>query len=298
LPAVVVHGGAGGAGRRSGRQEAVAAAVDAAWRLLADGGTALDAVIAACRVLEDAAEMNAGYGSCLTRDGHVEVDALVMDGTDLAFGAVGAVRGVRYASELARQVLLNTPHAFLVADGARALAEQWTLTVPEASLIAPHVVGELTGADQEGAGIVAEPAAVGDTVGAVAVDVAGRAAAATSTGGIAGKWSGRVGDSPIPGAGGYADNRTGAVSSTGQGEHILRVSLAFRAQLALAEGASAAAAARSAMAILQRDTPGLAGLIVVDAAGDIGWDFNTRAMPVAWRSATGGGAVFFPDDGG
>jgi beta-aspartyl-peptidase (threonine type) len=275
----------------------VNAAAAAAWRLLSDGGSALDAVIAACRVLEDAAEMNAGYGSCLTSDGHVEVDALVMDGTDLAFGAVGAVRGVRYASELARQVLLNTPHAFLVGDGARAFAERCGLLVSEASLIAPHVVEERAGAPDETGRSRPEPAAIGDTVGVVAVDMAGHAATATSTGGIAGKWPGRVGDSPIPGAGGYADDRTGAVSCTGQGEYILRVCLASHAQAALADGAPAEAAARSAMAILQRDTPGLAGLIVVDAQGGVGWDFNTRAMPVSWRSAAGSGSAFFPDDG-
>ncbi len=289
-PVVIVHGGAGGIGRREGRQAAVDAAVAAAWGLLAAGGSALDAVIAACRVLEDAPEMNAGFGSVVTRDGHVEVDALVMQGRDLAFGAVGAVRGVRYASELARHVLTDTPHGLLVAEGAQTLAAEAGLLVPPESLISPLAHEEAD--DQR-----PEPAAIGDTVGAVALDTAGHVAAATSTGGITGKWSGRVGDSPIPGAGAYADDRTGAISSTGQGEHILRVCLAFRAHLALAEGATAWAAASTAMTALRRDTPGLAGLIVVDREGGVGWDFNTRAMPVSWRSGAGSGRSMFPHDG-
>lgn len=289
-PVVIVHGGAGGVGRREGRQAATDAAVEAAWRVLTQGGTAVDAVVAACGVLEDAPDMNAGFGSVLTRDGHVEVDALVMRGTDLAFGAVGAVRGVRYASALARRVLTDTPHGLLVGDGAQSLAAEAGLAVSEASLIAPQIAEESDDAHPE-------PAAIGDTVGAVALDLGGHVAAATSTGGIAGKWAGRVGDSPIPGAGGYADDRTGAVSSTGQGEHILRVCLAFRAHLALNEGASASHAAGIAMSALRRDTPGLAGLIVLDRDGGVGWDFNTRAMPVCWRSQLGGGRSFFPHDG-
>jgi beta-aspartyl-peptidase (threonine type) len=126
-------------------------------------------------------------------------------------------------------------------------------------------------------------AGVGDTVGAVAVDASGCSAAATSTGGIEGKWSGRIGDSPVPGAGAYADDRSGAVSCTGQGEPILRICMAFHAHMFLTSGGGSAEAARSAVAALTSDTPGLGGLIVLDMAGRPAWAYNTRAMPVAWR---------------
>jgi beta-aspartyl-peptidase (threonine type) len=267
---------------------AILAAREAAWSVMAGGGSSLDAVVAACRVMEDSPALNAGVGSALTREGHVEVDAIVMRGADLGFGAVGAVRGVRHATALARLVMTETPHAFLVSDAALALATAHGLAVSPASLLAAPRAVDAVDVD------------VSDTVGALAIDHAGRTAAATSTGGIEGKWSGRVGDSPVPGAGAYADDRAGAVSCTGQGEHILRVCMAFQAHLALRSGAATTEAVRSAVAALTDDTPGLGGLIALDMAGRPAWAYNTRAMPVAWRTGSAEhaaeGDAFAPSD--
>jgi beta-aspartyl-peptidase (threonine type) len=227
--------------------------------------------------MEDSPVLNAGMGSALTREGGVEVDAIVMRGSDLGFGAVGAVAGVRHAASLAQIVMETTPHAFLVGESAHRLAIGHGLAVLPSSLVRPERV-------------VAD-AAVGDTVGALALAADGRTAAATSTGGIEGKWSGRIGDSPVPGAGAYADDRAGAVSSTGQGEHILRVCLAFQALSALRAGADARDAAERAVHALTSDTPGLGGLIALDAGGLAGWAFNTRAMPVAWRASGSSGVT-------
>lgn len=318
VPSILVHGGAGHHAPSSvpAKRAAARAAADAGWHVLQHGGSALDAVEAAVRLLEDDPLFDAGYGSYLNRDGEVELDAILVDGETLRFGAVAAVHGVKNPITLARRVMDACPHHLLVGDGARRFARACGLTVPGLALIAPDVHARWL-ADRAGTagtagtaasesdeydrfrspdglpGDVAEamrgPALPGDTVGAVARDTAGHFAAATSTGGMRDKWPGRVGDSPIIGSGAWADDRGGAVSCTGHGELIMRVCLAHHTGLSMCQGATAEDAAPAAVRYLADRTGGQAGLIVLDATGRPGWARNTHAMPVAWRSSDGAG---------
>lgn len=249
----------------------VRAAAEAGDAILAAGGSALDAVVAAVRALEDNPEFNAGCGSALTRDGTVETDASVMTGHDQRAGAVAAVPDLGNAVALARAVLDAGEHVILAGPAAwRFAAEVGITPAPEGSLIterarARHRAGA-TGSS-------------GGTVGAVARDAHGQFAAATSTGGIAGKRAGRVGDSPIPGAGTWADAHC-AVSATGDGEAILRVALAHSIAMRIAAGRSADAAVRDSLGELRRVTAGSAGVIVV-AAGAISALQLSETMPIA-----------------
>lgn len=298
-PAIVVHGGAGfhAPAGLPAKRTASRAAADAGWAVLSGGGSALDAVEAAVRCLEDDPLFDAGYGSYLNRDGEVEVDAIVVDGTTLRFGAVAAVRAVRHPVSLARRVMDESPHHVLVGDGALRFARACGLDVPVLSLVAPAVLdrwqaartGAAPAEPDEHDALRAAPVLPADTVGAVARDGEGRMAAATSTGGMRDKWPGRVGDSPIIGSGAWADDRGGAVSCTGHGELILRVCLAHHTGLSLCQGAAADHAAAAAIRYLEDRTGGQAGLIVLDAAGRPGWAANTHAMPVAWRTVDGAG---------
>ncbi|PJF36468.1 MAG: hypothetical protein CUN49_05225 [Candidatus Thermofonsia Clade 1 bacterium] len=264
---LVVHGGAGLMATRN--HEAVMArcreAVAAGLARLREGDSALNAVELATRVLEDDPLFNAGYGSTLNRDGQVQMDALIMDG-NFRIGAVAAVSRVKNPISLARRVMEATPHHLLVAEGAeRFAAEQGIPLVPPETLIAPP------GAES----------ADGDTVGAVALDALGNVAVAVSTGGVRGKLAGRVGDSPLPGAGGWADNALGAACATGLGEGIIRALLTFRAVTLLEERAPQAAA-QAALAILEQKFKGEGGLILLDRRGAVGVAHNTPFMPVAW----------------
>ncbi|HTR56489.1 MAG TPA: isoaspartyl peptidase/L-asparaginase [Kofleriaceae bacterium] len=277
MTALVVHGGAGevAAERHDRLREGVRAAAAAGDAILAAGGSALDAAVAAVRVLEDDPEFNAGLGSALTRDGTVETDASVMDGERQRVGAVAAVPDLGCAIALARAVLDAGEHAILAGPAAwRFAAEVGIAPAPAGSLVTAR-------ARQRLADVLAKRArSSGGTVGAVARDRAGRFAAATSTGGIAGKRAGRVGDSPIPGAGTWADVRA-AVSATGDGEAILRVALARGVAARIAAGQPAPAATRDALAELARITGGSAGAIALDATGFAAVQLSPT-MPVAW----------------
>ena len=289
MSVILVHGGAGphaGPGRDA-KLAGVRRAADAGWSVLAAGRAAIEAVEAATRVLEDDPLFDAGLGSYLNLDGHVELDAILMDGATLRFGAVGAVHVVRHPVSLARLVMTDSPHAMLVAEGADRFAALRGLAVPPSELVAPEALAAWRAAAAADGGA---PPAGGSTVGAVALDQDGHVAAATSTGGTRNKWPGRVGDSPIVGSGAYADDESGAVSSTGHGESIMRVCMARAACARLEAGDGAPAAAEAALALLGRRTGGDGGLIVVDRAGAVGWAWNTAAMPYAWRSDTGKGA--------
>ena len=276
--AITVHGGAGREepADTAPRREGVAHAADAGFAVLTAGGSALDAVIAAVVVLEDDPAFNAGIGSVLTIEGVVETDASVMEGEHLGAGAVGAVRGVRNPILLARAVMAEAHEVFLVGEPAVAVARRHGLA-----------------ADDPGALITAEARrrwqqrrdASGETVGAVARDSAGHVAAATSTGGVAGKRAGRIGDSAVIGAGTYADDRLGAVSATGPGEMILRLGLARVALDQLARGHTPEDAAVAALAILRERLGAGAGLILIDPGGRIGVAHTTPSMPTASRTA-------------
>ena len=273
---IVVHGGAGreNPGERPARRAGILRAVESGWRVLAEGGGALDAVVAAVAILEDDPAFNAGLGSVLTGDGHVEMDASVMAGETLAAGAVGAVRGVRNPVRLARAVLDQGREVLLVGPPARELAEARGLAV-----CAPDA---LVTDDARRRWLEQQPA-TGETVGAVARDTAGHVAGATSTGGVAGKRSGRVGDSAMIGAGTYADDRLGAGSATGPGEAIIRVCLVRSALELLANRLDPGFAPGHALEELRQRTGARAGIILVDPAGRIGALWTTESMAVGWR---------------
>jgi beta-aspartyl-peptidase (threonine type) len=276
-PAIIVHGGAGTV--EDERRERVIAgcerAAQAGWQILAAGGSALDAVEAAVRVLEDDEELNAGYGSVLNRMGIVEVDACIMDGA-LRAGAVAAVPWMRHPVTLARHLLEGGEHVFLVGGGALLYAREHGLPAgdkPE-TMISPRARAR----SEKEAGVQETS---GGTVGACAIDAAGHVAAATSTGGTAGKRPGRVGDSPLVGAGNLADDEGGAASATGHGEAILRVGMSRCAVDALRAGRSATEAARAAVAEVKRRTGVDVGIIVVGRDGSVGHHSGTPRMPWA-----------------
>ena len=274
---IVVHGGAGreSPAERPARREGVLRAVEAGWRVLAARGDALDAAVAAVALLEDDPAFNAGLGSVLTAEGHVEMDASVMSGETLAAGAVGAVRGVRNPVQLARAVLEEGREVLLGGPPARALAEARGLAVCDpAALVTEDARRRLA---------ALQPAS-GETVGAVARDARGHVAAATSTGGVAGKRAGRVGDSALIGAGTYADDRLGAGSATGPGEAIIRTCLVRAALELVGRGLDPTFAAGRALEELRQRTAAPAGLILVDPAGRIGAVWTTESMAAAWRS--------------
>jgi len=283
--AIVVHGGAGGSISDSERAERMragaAAAVEAGHSVLASGGTALDAVEAAVVVLEDDQEFNAGRGAALTEYGRVELDASIMDGATRAAGAVAAVRGVRNPVRAARAVLADGRHVLLVGPPAIEFAataglsfenETWFVTERERLAL-----GRLTEGDAAGAR---------GTVGAVARDSEGRLAAATSTGGVSGQRLGRVGDSPLIGAGTWADE-TVAVSCTGHGESIIRTALAHEVHALLRHRELGL---QDACVEAIRSLEGLGGdggLIAVTAHGDVAATFNSDAMTRGWRVGDG-----------
>jgi beta-aspartyl-peptidase (threonine type) len=281
VPAILIHGGAGASpADRDEVREGMRAAVQAGWAALAAGGTSLDAVEKAVRVLEDHPRFNAGRGSALTEAGTVEMDASIMEGDRLGCGAAAAVSRVANPITLARRVLEDGRHVLLVGEGAEAFARAAGL--PEcdpASLITERQRRRL--AER----LAATPTG---TVGAVALDRHGTAAAATSTGGMTGKRPGRVGDSALVGCGTYADSTLGAVSCTGDGEAIIRVVLARRALDFLKEAGDADYASRVAVDLLVEEGRGEGGLIMVDWRGRTGYAHSTPFMPVAWMSpATG-----------
>jgi L-asparaginase / beta-aspartyl-peptidase len=278
VPAIVVHGGAG-ADPGDAREELRAgmrAAVEHGWRVLTAGGRAVDAVEAAVRALEDHPRFNAGHGSALTSAGTVEMDAGIMEGDRLACGAVAVVSRIANPITLARCVMDDGRHVLLAGEGAHAFARE--AGVPEcdpATLIT----------DRQRARLAERRAATGGgTVGAVALDRHGTSAAATSTGGIAGKRPGRVGDTPLIGCGTYADSTLGAVSCTGDGEAVIRVVLARRALEYVKEADDPDYAAKVAVELLVEEGRGGGGLIIVDWRGRTGYAHSTPLMPVAWMS--------------
>ncbi len=267
---IVVHGGCGNPAAGVVRDEAsyhraMADALEAGSDVLEGGGSALDAVQAAVQSLEDCPLLNAGRGSVLTADGGVEMDASIMSGADLRAGAVAAVTGVRHAVALAREVMERTPHVLLAAAGAERLAVSAGLELCDADWFVTERQRERWMASQ-------------GTVGAVALDGSGHLAAATSTGGVRGQLRGRVGDSPLIGAGCYADDAVCAVSCTGSGEAIIRGSLAFEVAALMRIGGLALTEAGDGALRRVGALRGDAGLIAVDAAGNVAMPANTTVM--------------------
>lgn len=293
---IIVHGGAGlvGAERYDRLRAGVRAAAEAGSAVLDADGSALDAVIAAVRVLEDDPEFNAGTGAALTRDGAVETDAAVMCGDTRRVGAVAAVPDLGNPVLLARAVLDAGEHVLLAGPSAWQFAAEvgFTRSAPGALVTErarQRLQAALAGNREVGGGsaVAGVREREGGTVGAVARDRHGRLAAATSTGGIVRKRSGRIGDSPIPGAGTWADREI-AVSATGDGEAILRVALARTIAAYTASGLSVREAASAALAELRRITGGTAGVIAVDHS-EHAFVTLSSTMPVAWIDDTGAG---------
>jgi beta-aspartyl-peptidase (threonine type) len=267
MAAILVHGGAG-RWRASDRRLAVAGVARAAalgWGVLAAGGSALDAVVEAVVGLEDDPLFNAGTGSVLNAHGEVEMDAGVMAGDALAAGGVACIQRVRNPVRVARRVLESTDCVLLAGAAASAFARE-------------------QGFDDYDPGRprAAHAGRRGGTVGAVALDDAGRLAAATSTGGREGKRRGRVGDAPIPGAGNYADAGA-AVSATGWGEQMLRYVTAKDVAVRVARGVEPQRALREALDDMARRFGEPIGAIALDAGARLGVVHGTEAMPHAWR---------------
>lgn len=291
-----VHGGAGdwSADRLDAARPGIAAAVQAGAEVLAFGGSAFDAAIAACLVLEDDPAFNAGTGATLNIDGDAELDAAVMCGSTQRIGAVANLQRVRNPVLVARDVLLHTDHVLLAGEGAtrfaRALGHAEHDVVHRDRLEA-HIrrLRELEEKDDAWVPTLRRllrehPGLQRQTVGAVAVDASGRCAVATSTGGVALKLAGRIGDTPVPGAGHFA-TRLGAAATTGRGELALRALPALRACDRLASGASADVAARDTIAQMVAEVGDDAGMIVIDTAGNFAAAHGTPAMPHGWISA-------------
>jgi len=279
---MLVHGGAGdvGAERVARHVDGCRAAAQAAAEVLRGGGSALEAVERAVIVLEDDPSFNAGTGACLNADGLIELDACIMEGTGLRAGAVCALPPFLNPIAIARAALDDGRHVLYAGEGAarfavergfvRSTSEAMTTESSRARWIAVRDKG-----DNEGW--------AGGTVGAVARDSRGGTAAATSTGGRVNKRVGRVGDSPVPGAGNYADDDGGACSATGDGEAVLRLCLGKRAIDLLAVRAHPEEAARSVIRSMAMRTGGTGGVILVDRDGRLGLARNTRTM--TWAAA-------------
>lgn len=297
-PIIVVHGGAGSWDLKSDRMaegiRACETAASAAQSILLAGGSAVDAVEKAVNVLEDTPCLDAGTGSYLNSAGEVEMDALIMDGATLNMGAVAAVQRVRYPISLARRVMEESEHNFFVGVGAELFADSigFPRCRPEDLLVGAEKERYLAlkeRPENETVEIFTEPGAMGDTVGAVALDIFGNLATATSTGGTRKKRPGRVGDSPLVGSGGYADNWSAAVSATGYGEALMKVLISKQVCDFVAAGLSAQKACEAALQVLEERVQGVGGLIAIDGRYHIGVAFNTAAMPHA--VAVGAGEI-------
>lgn len=301
-PAIIVHGGAWAIPDKLSQRslDGVKAAARRGHEVLTSDGSAVDAVVAAVSVLEDNTAFDAGHGAVLNLKGEVELDAIVIDGKTLKSGAVCGVQGCANPVQLARCVMDKTNHCLLSGAGANDfMASEGITRVPDSQLVTPEARQEWETYMHFSSTVknlfsdrTASPPQSGcDTVGAVAMDANGNLAAATSTGGITAKLPGRVGDSPIIGAGAYADSLVGAVSTTGHGESIMKVCLARRVGELLEKGETAQQAAEQALEFMTKRVGGAAGLIVLSKAEDdgtcqIGHHFNTARM--AWAAVKDG----------
>lgn len=296
--AIVLHGGAGGEPEtwsedyKQRRRASLAAALDAGTKVLAAGGSSLDAVERVVQIMEDDPMFNAGRGCVLNEQGEHELDASIMDGRNLACGAVAGVKRAKNPISLARRVMTDTRHVLLTSSGADQFAEALGIPLADADYfktdeqIAAWKAWKAKQEAQKKQG--ARPSSKGylGTVGCVAIDSQGNIAAGTSTGGLMGKRWGRVGDSPIIGAGTYASNETCGVSCTGTGEEFIRHNVAadMSARLRYTSQSLSQAATTIIDDILPDDC---GGLIAIDKNYAIVTHFNTAAMARAWADSTG-----------
>lgn len=283
---VLVHGGAGNVAveRRPFHVEGCKRAARAAGEVLRRGGGALDAVVVAVRMLEDDPLFNAGTGACLTEAGTIEHDASVMEGRELRAGAVCAVSGFPAPISIARAALDDGRHVLYAADGAARFARQMGFVPVDESTLITDAARTALDVVRGGRG---SSHWAGGTVGAVARDASGSCAAATSTGGTVNKRLGRVGDSPLIGAGTYADDEGGAVSTTGNGEAMIRLGTARLAVDRMRAGDSAEQGARWAIEQLEARLSASGGLIAIDRDGRFGLARSTATM--SWAMTTDDG---------
>jgi beta-aspartyl-peptidase (threonine type) len=303
---LAIHGGAGtlpraeaGDAVQSKYRAGLAAALDSGFAVLDAGGSSLDAVTRAVVVLEDNPLFNAGRGAVFTADGSNELDAAIMDGSTLAAGAVCGVTHVKNPIELARAVMERSDYVMLAGSGAEefALARGFAL-MPRTYFHTPERFKQLERIRSGDAGLSALTISHVGTVGAVALDGAGRLAAATSTGGMTGKRFGRIGDSPIIGAGTYADDRSCAVSATGHGELFIRAAVAHDICSRMRFGGrNLGAAVREVVHGELVGLRGEGGVIAIDAQGEIAMEFNSEGMFRASRRAGEAAhiAIYRPD---
>jgi len=285
-PAIAVHGGAGTMTReeltpeqRSAYRAALTDALRAGDQVLQDGGAALDAVTAAIVIMEDSPLFNAGRGAVFSHDGNNELDASIMDGATLAAGAVGGVQGIKNPILLARRVMESSPHVLLTGRGAQEFAlREHIETRPPAYFHTEKRWKQLQEQLGQDLGQAPSHTRMG-TVGAVALDRDGNLAAGTSTGGMTNKRWGRLGDSPIIGAGTYANNASCAVSATGHGEYFIRATVAHDVCARVEYGRMTLREAASYV-VMERLVAlgGDGGIIAIDAAGNVTMPFNTPGM--------------------
>jgi beta-aspartyl-peptidase (threonine type) len=300
---LVVHGGAGVIERHllsAAQERDVRAALDAALatgsEILMAGGSALDAVEATARMLEDDPHFNAGRGAVFTYQGTIEMDAAIMEGRTREAGAVAGVSATRNPVSLARAVMERSPHVFLSREGADQFSRDEGLEqAPPEWFATPERRAALEDMRAQGENYFDVEMKYG-TVGAVAVDASGHVAAATSTGGITGKRWARIGDSPLIGCGTYADDRAAAVSATGSGEYFIRAAVAHEicARMRML-GESVQQAADAAIADVGR-LGGTGGVIVVTPSGEAGWAFNAAGMYRGMASAEGRRTAIYGDE--
>ena len=289
-PVLLVHGGAWAIpdDMLPAHLKGIQSALAAGWRVLTTGGPALDAVETVVMVMEDDETFDAGRGSFLTSDGTVQLDALMMDGKTLRAGGVGCVERVRNPIRLAHKVLTESPHVYLVAEGAERFAQQHGIELcANSDLVVAREVERLRQFKAQAAAGKPDPTFAGsshDTVGAVALDAEGNLAAGTSTGGTLNKTPGRVGDSSLIGCGCYADNMKAAVSCTGWGEPIMKLVLGKWACDRVEEGDPPHVVAQQAIGYLKNRLNGHGGMILLDRQGRVGVAHNTPRM--AWALKT------------
>jgi beta-aspartyl-peptidase (threonine type) len=272
--------------------------VEEGHSFLQRGASAVDAVEAAVKVMEEDPTFDAGLGSFLNADGEVEMDATIMDGDDLSFGAVAAVQHILHPISLARQVMERTQHCMLVGDGALRFARSIGVpTVPHESLLTQReferwqeIKRRQSFEDREFFDPTRDRYSPRGTVGAVAIDSKGKIAAATSTGGTPNKMAGRVGDSSLVGCGNYADSKCAGVSATGWGEPLMKTVIARRVCHSLEDGMNVKQAGDEAIRYLEDRVKGYGGVIILDKDGNMSYSHNTPKMAIA---GIGAGATIF-----
>jgi len=302
---IVIHGGAGSSSanltpeENVSRREGLSRALQAGVAILKSGGTSLDAVEAAIRVMEDDPQFNAGRGAVLNAVGQCELDASIMDGRTRACGAVASITRAKHPITVARGVMTKTRHVLLGAAGADTFAEETGVEMVEREYFITDKqkarLERVQAREKEGAALDdADPnwSWIG-TVGCVALDTHGNLAAGTSTGGLVNKRFGRIGDSPVVGAGTYADNATCAVSGTGIGEEFIRNAVAYdvSAQMRYRQASVQEAVKRVIHETLKK---GQGGLIAVDREGNVAIEFNTAGMTAAVADGSGRFEVKWP----